>query len=99
MQLFWLEVISCINHILKQSLVFVDMHILLNYLPIVWKLSEGQWTLFAITVAKSTEMLKDKCPLAIDFKLSIFKSMAHYRIQLSMDKFLDTCKPFSKVYV
>lgn len=61
---FWIEAISCIKQVLAQ--LFVDMHILPNYLPALWKLSEGQQrqTFCALTVAKRLVLKSwnDKCP-------------------------------------
>ena len=53
---FWKGVITCIDFVLGQYLIFIDAYVLLNHIPASWMLTTGQhrWTLHALTTGKKT---------------------------------------------
>lgn len=61
---FWGEVINTLNTVLQQSLIFNDTYVILNDLPVTWRLSVGgrKLTLCVLTMAKkdATKKLERK---------------------------------------
>ncbi|KAJ7324180.1 hypothetical protein JRQ81_017200 [Phrynocephalus forsythii] len=101
--LLWMEVLAYINKVLGKSLLFENIHVILNYIPTVWGLTKGQqnWILRALMVAKRLilKAWKDNHPPPFtqwseDLRqLASFEQIS-YRKQLREDIYIDIWKPF-----
>lgn len=100
-------VINSIKSVTNQTFEFFDINILLNYLPSVWTLSDGQqrWILCTLPVAKChiPKTWKDKFPptdlhWTEDLQaLSAFEYVS-FRSQLSLEKCAEIWKPFLDIF-
>lgn len=40
--LFWSDIVVCVNFVIVKSLIFADVYVLLNQIPVVWGLANNK---------------------------------------------------------
>lgn len=107
---FWYEVLLHIDFVLAKSLIFADVCLLLNYIPVVWGFMDGQqkWILWALMVAKrlTLQAWKDKHPpffyyyyyLQWSSDQATFKHISNGH-QFCVDTHVRNCRAYISLYV